>query len=318
MEFIMKINIIFIIALISSMPAHGWLGNYYASFVAGFKNIFSYSYVQKNHCSNVLGEIARTGKKAMEYQKSQQQKCSGVLTEFAATAKANLDACKKQVIQESKKALVEHLRAPNISPDYFHKSAPATTRTSVFNNYEAAFLLKELDEKQKQQEAAQANEEDCENNAGRSEKPRRSTDIRELKELGQLEGSKVDKYFIKFSANLTPDNKRALRISLIQRKPGFKQMQDRKTLQITDVPCTKQLLEGTIIGVENSNNEFEWQKVTNNFDTADQEILNAEGLTIRQVHTDEKGKKPVRSIQIDENNNKVFQYTGSDFKPKKK
>gem|GEM_PF-6940549 len=94
----MKINIIFIVALFACMPAHGWFGSLYAGFITGCKNIFSYSHVQNS--------ISR-------------RHANPVLKEFANQVKANLDAYKKQVVQNSKSMLVEQLRAPDESSGCF-------------------------------------------------------------------------------------------------------------------------------------------------------------------------------------------------------
>jgi|GEM_PF-6382054 len=195
------------------------------------------------------------------------------------------------------------MRAPDVSPDYFHRSTPTTTRMSVFNNWECNSVLQHLDQRRK--EIATEKNANLEED---SKKPK----IMDLREL-------PDNHHIKFSGDLTLANDRVITISLIKRVAVTKQIRDSKTLEITDVPCTKKLIQEIVIGTENDQNKFAWKKV---FYDSSQEtaryMKEEEYPIIHRVDTDEKGKQPVRSIQIDENKNEVFKYKGSDFQAPKK
>jgi hypothetical protein len=292
--------ILFIFALISSMPAHGWLGNYYTAFKTGLKSIFSYRYVNNQlYCSNVLNEIVKKNKE----KQLQRSFCVNALNDALKTS--DILGAKRNIIKKSKDVLAREIQSPEFS-DFFNKDGIAQLKPTIFNISEFTFVSNELENRKKEKIAAEANENL--EAVGKSEKPRRIDDTLQLD----------TKSYVKFTGNLTPNNKKIIRAALIQTVAGFKPMQNRENGVIENVPCSKKLLQATVIGTENDKNEFEWQKISNDpsqrigESEISEEVLQRN--RDRQNDINKKGKKLVRSIQIDEGKNRILTYKGSDYK----
>lgn len=240
----MKIQLLLIAALFTFIPLQAGLRDYYAAACAGFKHIFSYKY-------------ALSQKQRPELERH----CSEALKEAAARIKENHAIHAKQARKDSNDALIQEIQKPELS-HFFTQSKPSFSTIGIFNTSEAAYLLNQLQEKKK--EVFKALESENAQESGKSEKPRKITDIRELPALGKCDyNSGMNKYFLSFAANLTPAGRSILRISLIERSPGVKKMKNRQTGEIEDVPSTKKLLKVMVAGSENENNQFEWQRVAN-------------------------------------------------------
>ncbi len=197
----------------------------------------------------------------------QRQQGSADLKEFAAAVKKSLEPAMKQARKDSNDALVAEVNKPELS-DYFNHSKPSLSTSGICNTTEAVYLLSELRQRKEQMLNAIESGDDAE--PAQSEKPRKVTDIRELPQLGKCEHSNtMNKYFIQFTGNMTQQGRALLRVSLIERIPGVKRMQNRATGQIEDVPSIKKRVKTMVVGAEQDNNRFEWQKINNEHALAD-------------------------------------------------
>jgi hypothetical protein len=268
------------------MPLHAGWRDYCAYISAGFKNVFSYNYVVD------------------QKQRQDRQACSVALKEAAEHIKDARNQCPvfKKARKDSNDVLVKEIKNPGIS-NFFIKSKPFFSTIGILNTSEAAFLLNELREKKKEM-LKTLGADDIKEVSGKSEKPRRITDTRELPELGRCEyNNSMTKYFLSFVANLTPAGRSFLRVSLIERSAGVKKMQNRETGEIQDVPCTKKLLKVMFAGNENENNEFEWKRIDNDGNQSVEEQPCQEALERKA-----KRKKPT-SVEFNLEKNEIQKFT---------
>lgn len=228
------------IFLFSSLNA-GW-ANYWNSIKHGFKNVFSYKYVTRQHIAADLNSFTQLLKKDIETQKLERRKISN-----------------DRIIEEMKKTGIS---------DFFNNSKPVFSTIGIFNTSEAAFLIHEIkstmSKAQKKQEELDASENPQSTGNSRSEKRPSIRDMRELTELGAYEHNpSMAKNMIYFKANSTANNHARIQISLIERILATKRMQNRVTGLIEEVPTTKKQVKIMVIGTENDNGTFSWEKITN-------------------------------------------------------
>lgn len=287
----MKIHLLIFPLLLSSIPLHAGWRDYCAYISAGFKNVFSYNYV--------------VGQK-------QRQACSEDLKEAAEHIKDARNQCPvfKKARKDSNDVLVKEIKNPGIS-NFFIKSKPFFSTIGILNTSEAAFLLNELREKKKEM-LKTLGADDIKEVSGKSEKPRRITDTRELPDLGICDyNSSMSKYYLSFVANLTPAGRSFLRVSLIERSAGVKKMQNRETCDIQDVPCAKKLLRVMFMGNENENNEFEWKRIDNDGNQSVEEQPSQEALERKA-----KRKNPTTSVEFNLEKNEIQKFTRWNFPEK--
>lgn len=227
------------IFIFSSLNA-GW-ANFVNSIKHGFKSVFSYQYVMKQKHSEVF-------KNYVNELQPESRKVSNAI-------------------------IVDEIKKSGIS-DFFKQSKSAIPFVGIFNTTEAAFLIHEIKSKiadDKQKQAELENSESTEDlRIAKSEKRPSIRDIRELKELCKYEHNpNMSKNAISFSVSSTMNNLAKIQISLVERVLATKRMQNRETGLIEDVPVTKKQVKIMVIGTENENGTFSWEKITNDTSSED-------------------------------------------------
>lgn len=201
------------------------------------------------------------------------QQQAAELNSYNQLLKTNLDTKRQDRRKTSNDLIVEEIKKTGIS-NFFTQSKPSFSTIGIFNTTEAAFLIAEITaqiSKDKKKLAEFENGENTENSRiSKSEKRPSIRDIRDLKELGACEHNpNMAKYMISFKASSTANNHAIIQISLIERILATKRMQNRETNLIEDVPTTKKQVKIMVIGTENDNGSFSWEKITNDISPED-------------------------------------------------
>lgn len=187
--------------------------------------------------------------------------------------KADLDAQREERRKEANDVLAAEIKKPGIS-NFFSQSKPSFSTIGIFNTSEAAFLLNEIKSKiitDKQRLAElQASESTEDSRSSKSEKRPSIRDMRELMELGAYEhNSNMSKNALYFKISSTMNNLAQIQVSLVERILATKRMQNRQTGLIEDVPVTKKQVKIMVIGTEQENGRFSWEKITNDISAQD-------------------------------------------------
>lgn len=166
----------------------------------------------------------------------------------------------KDIKTKSNSELFKQLSSDDISEEYFSKEKPRVfVNSNFFHTSEARSIMEQLDERKN----AMKNEKD-ETEEISERKPRPAIDVRELSELGKLANSSNNRYFISFKGLVNESGNSVIRASSVERVPGFKTIANRQTNAIEQVPHMRKQIGTLIVGTENENGEFLWQKIKNN------------------------------------------------------
>lgn len=178
---------------------------------------------------------------------------------------------------------------------FFTRSKYPCTMTGIFNTSEVRCVMREILQK-KEQESMQANilqtaSTESENaDVGRPSKIKMS-DIRELPHLGNFEANPgLSKFMLSVNGKVQADSRILLRVSLAQRVLGTKQMSERTSSTIVGVPCIKMKTMAMVIGTENNDGTFSWQK-----------SIHDENVMHEKENSDyEKKSAPKKSVSFNE------------------